>query len=469
MTENKKVVFIVGASSGIGLRTANEFLKQGCTVYNGSQKPCTLEGVKNITLDAADNSTISKAVEQIINESGKIDVGVYCAGITFASPAISTHSGEYSHLFAVNLFGAMEFCKLIGNVMKSSGGGRILLVSSLAGVIPVPFEAYYSASKAALNAFAYELNIELNPYNINVISVMPGGVRTPFTRKREISQNARDFEQNMDKAVEELAKIEQQDGLSAVFVAEEIVELAQKKNPPIKHVIGFSNKVSYMLNKILPSKWTLFFVKRRFGQCDQAAQNGMKGHQTIYADSNSEQSNMTDKTNHTHTENDNMKKTHDDEKKQTYLAAKDEQTYSDTAKAEMIYSDTAKTEQIYSDTAKAEQIYSDSDSIEQTYMKAPNTVSSDDPAHQNYINVSAMKDTEKTEAKTKTQIEPSNLTSAEKAYETYLKSNTTADKMGTHPYMKKQSDTHTESDEKSRTIYINDQLLNKDEDKSYKS
>ncbi|HEY8423489.1 MAG TPA: SDR family NAD(P)-dependent oxidoreductase [Clostridia bacterium] len=260
----KEVVFVLGGSSGIGLETARIFLDNGYLVYNGSRTPCSLEGVTNYTVDISNPPTLAQAVEKILSEHGKIDIGIYCAGVSIASPADKTARGDYSYLFDVNMFGAAEFVKSVVPVMKAHKKGRLIFVSSLAGELPAPFEAFYSSSKAALNAYAAELNIELNQFNIFSTAIVPGGVRTEFTQKRKIYSNGTQT-QNLKNATKTMAEIEQ-NGLNPQKVAEAIFNQANKKRPDVICVVGFKNKMQYALSKILPQKASIGVIKMLFKQ-----------------------------------------------------------------------------------------------------------------------------------------------------------------------------------------------------------
>lgn len=261
-----KVVFVLGGSSGIGMQTIKKFLDNDYIVYNGSRTECPLENVTNFTVDITNPETLTTAVEKILSEHGKIDIGVYCAGISIAAPAEKTTRDDYSYLFEVNMFGAAEFVKAIVPVMKAHKNGRLLFVSSLASELPVPFEAYYSSSKAALNAYVTELNIELNQYNIFATSIVPGGVRTEFTQKRKIYSDGEQT-QNLENATQTLADIEQQ-GLSAQKVAEAIFGQANKKRPDVICIVGLKNKMQYALSRILPQKASIGVIKMLYKQDD---------------------------------------------------------------------------------------------------------------------------------------------------------------------------------------------------------
>lgn len=146
--------------------------------------------------------------------------------------------------------------------MKKQNGGRIIVVSSMGGVVPIPFDGYYSASKSALNILVKALNIELNKDEIYLTSVMPGGTRNHFTYKRKVYKNNSN---NSDfyYAVVKLAKIEQ-NGRSNEQVANTIMKVLKRKYPPILTVSGLSNKLYYLMSKILPLGMVILFVKLKY-------------------------------------------------------------------------------------------------------------------------------------------------------------------------------------------------------------
>jgi len=253
-------VLIAGASSGIGLRCAAQFLEKGYKVYNISRGGCPLPSVDNCCADCAKPGETAAAVERAAG-NGKIAVAVYCPGFSVASPLETISEADYRYLFEVNFFGAAEFVKAV--LPHMSGGGRIVLISSLAGILPVPFQSFYNASKAALNAFAMSLNLELHD-NIKVIAVMPGGTKTPFTQRRKV-YNTEAADENFDNAVEECA-VSEQHGDDARVVASEIIKNIFKKEPKVLFVPCLKNKVRAAACAVTPDNMKLDGIRKKYHQ-----------------------------------------------------------------------------------------------------------------------------------------------------------------------------------------------------------
>jgi len=262
----KKTVLIVGGSSGIGRATAREYLRRGDFVYNASRSPCLDTGVVNFEVNVAYPDTLAEAVAQILKERGKIDVFVYSAGYSAMAPLEFSEESDSRYLFEVNYWGFVAAVKTVLPIMKQQGGGRIVAVSSLGGVLPIPFEHAYSASKAALNAFVRDLNLELRPFNIRVTGVMPGGTKTPFTKKRKTipPEESGYYGESYARAVKKLARVEQ-GGMNAARMGRAIAKKAARRRPPIIFAPGLRNKLASAASRLLPYKLQSAFIRTKFG------------------------------------------------------------------------------------------------------------------------------------------------------------------------------------------------------------
>lgn len=260
-----KITFIIGASGGIGGAAARKILTEGGTVINGSRGECGIETVRNLHLDAEHPETIYDAVNTIIADYGRIDNFIYCAGDSMAAPFEHTTDEDARHIFEVNFFGFVSSLKKIVPLMREQGGGRIVAVSSMAGEFPIPFDPFYSASKAALTMLVKELCIELSPYGIFLTSVMPGGTATDFSFSRKIysRDEAGVYADEMVKATDALEKIEQ-NGDSPELVAAQILDILKSKKPPLTSATGMKNKAMRTLKNIMPEQFAQGMNKNQF-------------------------------------------------------------------------------------------------------------------------------------------------------------------------------------------------------------
>ena len=146
-------------------------------------------------------------------------------------------------------------------------GGRIILVGSLGGELPIMFDSFYSASKSALCMLVREAYSELKPYNIKVTAFLPGGTATGFTYKRKIYSDDENkaYAHDVNKAVAALAHMEQ-NGMSASAVAEDIYKLILSDKPPVVKVSGTKNSAYRLMSHVMPEKVTLYFNDRMYRQ-----------------------------------------------------------------------------------------------------------------------------------------------------------------------------------------------------------
>ncbi|MDR2090909.1 MAG: SDR family NAD(P)-dependent oxidoreductase [Clostridiales bacterium] len=260
-----KTVFIIGASDGIGAETAALFLEKGYSVYNASRTPSELPGIKNLIADAANPVSLDAAVAEVLAAENKIDIFIYSAGFSLSAPFENTTEEDCRYLFDVNFFGFARAVRLLIPPMRRAGGGKIIAISSMGGIFPIAFDAFYSASKAALNMLVRSIALEVEPYGIKVTAILPGGTATNFTRKRKIypPRATGVYERRMMKAHAALSDTEQS-GMSAAKVAKTVAAAAESENPPQKDAVGIVNKALSAADKILPENITNIFIKKKY-------------------------------------------------------------------------------------------------------------------------------------------------------------------------------------------------------------
>ncbi len=262
----RKTAIVVGGSSGIGRETALKLVGRGYRVFNISRTPFRGERVRTVTADAAQEGELKKAIEDIGAEAEGVDLFVYSAGFSMAAPLEHAKSNDYRYLFEVNYFGAIEALRAATPYLKKRGG-RAVLVGSLGGDMPIPYDGFYSSSKAALVMLAREADLELRGSGVRVSAVLPGGTSTDFTYNRRVygEEESLDYSSSLKKASAALANMEQ-GGMSPSLVADAILKLAEKRNPPTVAAAGGKNGVARYLYKMLPERVTDWVVRKKFNQ-----------------------------------------------------------------------------------------------------------------------------------------------------------------------------------------------------------
>ncbi len=260
-----KIVFITGGSSGIGLAAAKALSQKGCTVYEMSRKPSSYENIHHITGDVTKPSEIKTAVDTVISNEGRIDVLINNAGFGISGCAEFTEQEAAEKQMKVNFLGCANVCRYVIPVMRESGG-RIVNISSVAAAVPIPFQAFYSASKAAINAYSMALQIEVKPFGISVCAVMPGDIKTNFTKAREKQLFGDDiYNGRIGRSVQKMEH-DEQNGMSPEKAGEYIAKISLKKRVKPLYAIRADYKFITILAKLLPSGALNFIVGKLYAR-----------------------------------------------------------------------------------------------------------------------------------------------------------------------------------------------------------
>ena len=247
-------VIVTGGSSGIGLAAARALREKGLTVYILSRRPFTEKGLHHLCADVADERQCAEAVQTVLSREGDLDLLVNCAGFGISGAVEFTELADAKKQMEVNFFGAVNMTKAVLPHMRGRRNGRIVNISSVAAPAAIPFQAYYSATKAAINAWTAALTNELRPYGVTITAVQPGDIKTGFTAAREKSiEGDAAYGGRISKSV---AKMEhdEQNGMDPAAAGAYIAKIAMKKHPKPVYTIGFSYKAICVLLKLLPSR-----------------------------------------------------------------------------------------------------------------------------------------------------------------------------------------------------------------------
>ena len=194
------------------------------------------------------------AVDRLVQQEGRLDIVVNCAGFGISGAVEYTELAEARRQFDVNFFGMVNVNKAVIPHMREQGSGRIVNISSVAAPVPIPFQTYYSASKAAINAYTLALANELRPYGVSVCAVMPGDIATGFTDARAKSiQGDEVYEGRISRSVSRMEK-DEQSGMPASAAGRAVAKTALKRKSKPLCSIGFSYKAVCVLAKLLPAR-----------------------------------------------------------------------------------------------------------------------------------------------------------------------------------------------------------------------
>lgn len=251
---DKKIAVLTGGTSGIGMQTALALKNAGYTVYELSRRAQGVEGLNHLVADVTDEAAVKKAVDEIVAREGKIDVLVNNAGFGISGAVEFTKTEDAKSLFDTNFFGMVNMNRAVVPVMREAGQGRIVNISSVAGQIPIPFQTYYSAAKAATNSYTMALANELRPYGVTVCAVQPGDIKTGFTKAREKTVDGDDvYGGRIGRSVSRMEH-DEQTGMDPAVAGKFIANVAMKKRVSPIYTIGASYSFLTFLTRLMSWK-----------------------------------------------------------------------------------------------------------------------------------------------------------------------------------------------------------------------
>ncbi len=251
-----KTVLITGASSGIGKATAIKLHEKGWKVYGTSrsikqdQFPFSV-----MEMDITDQESIKRGVDKVLTNEGKIDALINCAGYGIAGAFEETLIGEAKAMFNTNFFGSVSITQEVLKLMRAKKSGTIVNISSIGGLMGLPFQSFYSATKYAIEGVSEALSMELAPWNIKVIVIQPGDVSSEFTQNRMLTKGTGTSSEYKNQFQKTLRTIEtdEKTGISVEKVAEKIAYSLNTRSPRFRYIPSSAEqRLAVTLKKMVP-------------------------------------------------------------------------------------------------------------------------------------------------------------------------------------------------------------------------
>jgi len=258
-----KVIMVTGATSGFGKAAALYLAGIGHKVYGfGRSVEATKEEAGGnlimMQMDVNDSASVNGAVDAVIAAEGRIDVLLSAAGLGFGGSIEDASVAEAKGIFETNFFGLMRVNKAVLPQMRMQKSGLIILVSSIGGLIGLPFQGVYSATKFATEGMAEAMSMEVRPFGIDVVVVEPGDFATGFTANRVKAVAAISGESAYKAAYERAMKNIEKDetsGYKPDVFASAISRIIRARRRKLRYLIGSPlQKSSIMIKKLLPSR-----------------------------------------------------------------------------------------------------------------------------------------------------------------------------------------------------------------------
>ncbi len=285
-----KTVLITGASSGLGAAMAKRLLAAGWRVFGTSRKPpattdlmssnpATETGsptaaqetgetraIEWLELDVCDDASVGRGLDALFSRIDRLDGLVCNAGWGIYGPVEETTLERARAQFETNYFGVVRVLRPILAHMRERNAGRILLVGSLAGRAPIPFQAHYSASKAAIEALAFALANELDPYGVDVSLIEPGDIDTAFNDRMDWGETLSDSPY-AERAARCEATIRESLPQSPPpsIVADAVHAALTADKPRFRYAVGREARLVGLGRRLLSDRLSLKTIRDHFG------------------------------------------------------------------------------------------------------------------------------------------------------------------------------------------------------------
>lgn len=261
----KKVILITGISSGFGRHTAAMLAAEGHTVYGTVRRESDISpGVNVLRMDLTDGNSVREAVETVVNREERIDVLINNAGMHTGGPA-ETLPDDYLRLqMETNFLGTVRITREVLPVMRKQGGGTIINLSSIGGLMGLPFQSYYSAAKFALEGFSEALRLEVRQFNIRIVLINPGDFHTNNTlNRRNFLAPTGDSDPYRKQFIitHNIIEKDETGGMNPEKLAIRIAGIVNSRKPRLRYVIASPDqRLSVLLKRILPERWFMKII-----------------------------------------------------------------------------------------------------------------------------------------------------------------------------------------------------------------
>lgn len=252
----KKIIFITGASSGIGRAIGDYLLHKNCIVYGTSRNPQKVNGTlfPLLEVDVRDVVSIENAIKHIISIEGRIDVLINNAGVGMTGALEEIPLEEIRNNFETNFYGPISVIKAVLPQMRAQQSGLIINITSISAYMGLPYRSVYSASKSALSITAEALRMETKQFGINIVNIAPGDFATNIAAGRYHAPIIKDSVYEMSyKNTLDLMDSGVNSGSSTDIMGHLVYDIMQNPKPKVNYKIGsFLQKFSIVLKRILP-------------------------------------------------------------------------------------------------------------------------------------------------------------------------------------------------------------------------
>jgi short-subunit dehydrogenase len=252
----KQIILISGTSRGIGKTLKDQLNTKGYIVYGSSRNPSGKDTME-IQLDVTDYSSCEKAIEKIIAEQGRLDILINNAGSHLVGASEESTLKEIQDQMQLNFFGSIQMIKAVTRLFLEQGSGKIINMSSLGGLLALPFTSAYNASKFALEGYSESLRLELLPYSIFISNLEPAYINTGTTDQSiVIVKNEHPLFKEYRQRLHKMMISDSLTGIATRTIAQVVEKIIVSKRPRFRYKVGKMSKKYLFLKAVSPK--TLF-------------------------------------------------------------------------------------------------------------------------------------------------------------------------------------------------------------------
>lgn len=255
----KKVAFITGGTSGIGKAICTYLSTKGITVYGSGRKAengSTLDGFNLVQCDVTSDDSVKNALAYIFEKEGQIDLLVNNAGIGMAGSIEDSEIDEIRNIFNTNVAGTIRTCKTVLPYMRKQKSGLIINISSVGGLMGLPYRGIYSSSKSSVELISEAMSMEVMKFGIKVVLIEPGDFKTSINENRKVSPNTKSsIYKDEFEHIHEVINAEVANGQNPFKIGKLVYKILNKKHPRVRYNTGdFSSKLALTLKRLLPTR-----------------------------------------------------------------------------------------------------------------------------------------------------------------------------------------------------------------------
>ncbi len=262
----ERSVLVTGASSGIGAAAARRLRSRGFAVFGTSRHPPADAdaGIRWLAMDVRDEDSVREGVQQVLAATPQLDALVCNAGFGIFGSVEEVPIARAQEQFDTNFFGTLRTLRAVLPHLRERRSGRIVLVGSLAGRFPIPFQAHYSATKAATDALALSLANELHPHGVTVSLVEPGDIDTAFNERMDWGSGAASPYGEPMRRSQAVIRKSLPEAPPPEVVARAIERALTAARPRTRYAVGREAWGVALGRRLLPDRWVLRAIRWHF-------------------------------------------------------------------------------------------------------------------------------------------------------------------------------------------------------------